>query len=93
MANPEIKAVLFDFGGVILSSPFDAFSRYEAEHGGRRVVADEERQPQVSILAALGVKGRIATLEPPGDQVQVRAIVVEVWKAETRRTVVEDREP
>jgi len=28
-----IRAVLFDFGGVILSSPFDAFARYEAEHG------------------------------------------------------------
>lgn len=28
-----IKAALFDFGGVILSSPFDAFSRYEAAQG------------------------------------------------------------
>jgi putative hydrolase of the HAD superfamily len=28
-----IKAALFDFGGVILSSPFEAFSRYEAERG------------------------------------------------------------
>ena len=28
-----IKAVLWDFGGVILSSPFDAFRRYEDEHG------------------------------------------------------------
>ena len=26
------KAVLWDFGGVILSSPFEAFNRYEAEH-------------------------------------------------------------
>lgn len=25
----EIRAVLFDFGGVILSSPFEAFARYE----------------------------------------------------------------
>ena len=33
MANPEIKAVLFDFGGVILSSPFEAFARYEQENG------------------------------------------------------------
>ena len=33
MANPEIKAVLFDFGGVILSSPFEAFARYEQEQG------------------------------------------------------------
>ncbi len=28
-----IKAVLWDFGGVILSSPFDAFNDYEAAHG------------------------------------------------------------
>jgi putative hydrolase of the HAD superfamily len=27
-----IKAVLWDFGGVILSSPFDAFNNYEAAH-------------------------------------------------------------
>jgi len=26
------KAVLWDLGGVILSSPFEAFNRYEAEH-------------------------------------------------------------
>lgn len=28
-----IKAVLFDFGGVILSSPFEAFNEYEDAHG------------------------------------------------------------
>ena len=28
-----IRAVLFDFGGVILSSPFEAFARYERERG------------------------------------------------------------
>ena len=28
-----IRAVLWDFGGVILTSPFDAFTRYEQEHG------------------------------------------------------------
>lgn len=28
-----IEAVLFDFGGVVLSSPFEAFSKYEAEIG------------------------------------------------------------
>ncbi|WCO65471.1 HAD-IA family hydrolase [Iamia majanohamensis] len=28
-----IRAALFDFGGVILSSPFEAFARYEAENG------------------------------------------------------------
>ena len=31
-----IEAVLFDFGGVILSSPFEAFSKYEAEIGRAR---------------------------------------------------------
>lgn len=29
----SIEAVLWDFGGVITSSPFDAFNRYEAERG------------------------------------------------------------
>lgn len=28
-----IRAVLWDFGGVILTSPFDAFNRYEADRG------------------------------------------------------------
>jgi len=28
-----VRAVLWDFGGVILSSPFEAFNRYEAERG------------------------------------------------------------
>jgi putative hydrolase of the HAD superfamily len=28
-----IQAVLWDFGGVVLSSPFEAFNRYEAEAG------------------------------------------------------------
>jgi putative hydrolase of the HAD superfamily len=28
-----IRAVLWDFGGVILSSPFEAFNRYEEAHG------------------------------------------------------------
>ena len=27
------RAVLFDFGGVIVSSPFESFNRYEREHG------------------------------------------------------------
>jgi putative hydrolase of the HAD superfamily len=31
--NHQIKAVLWDFGGVILTSPFEAFARYEAENG------------------------------------------------------------
>ncbi len=28
-----IRAAFFDFGGVILSSPFDAFARYESDNG------------------------------------------------------------
>ena len=32
-AETSVRAVFWDFGGVILSSPFDAFNRYEAEHG------------------------------------------------------------
>ena len=28
----EIRAALFDFGGVISTSPFEAFTRYEVEH-------------------------------------------------------------
>lgn len=28
-----IRAVLWDFGGVILTSPFDSFARYESQHG------------------------------------------------------------
>lgn len=31
--RPDLKAVLWDFGGVITSSPFEAFNRYEAERG------------------------------------------------------------
>lgn len=33
MGDSPIRAVLWDFGGVILESPFDAFTRYEAEQG------------------------------------------------------------
>jgi putative hydrolase of the HAD superfamily len=33
MTRPEIQAVLWDFGGVFTSSPFEAFNRYEAEIG------------------------------------------------------------
>jgi putative hydrolase of the HAD superfamily len=32
-SNRPIKAVLWDFGGVITSSPFDGFASYEQEHG------------------------------------------------------------
>jgi putative hydrolase of the HAD superfamily len=31
--NPKFKAVLWDFGGVITTSPFDAFNRFEVLHG------------------------------------------------------------
>ncbi|MEX2626959.1 MAG: HAD-IA family hydrolase [Ilumatobacteraceae bacterium] len=33
MSDHPLRAVLWDFGGVILSSPFEAFNRYEARHG------------------------------------------------------------
>lgn len=33
MTARQFKAVFWDFGGVIVSSPFDAFNRYEAERG------------------------------------------------------------
>lgn len=33
MSSAAIKAVLWDFGGVILTSPFEAFRRYESENG------------------------------------------------------------
>jgi len=33
MANPAFRAVLWDFGGVITESPFDAFARLERERG------------------------------------------------------------
>ena len=29
----DVRAVLWDFGGVILSSPFEAFAAYERQHG------------------------------------------------------------
>jgi putative hydrolase of the HAD superfamily len=33
MGNPEVRAVLWDFGGVLSTSPFDAFRAYEAANG------------------------------------------------------------
>lgn len=32
-SSVSYRAVLFDFGGVFTTSPFEAFTRYEAEHG------------------------------------------------------------
>jgi putative hydrolase of the HAD superfamily len=32
-AVPGIRAALFDFGGVISTSPFEAFTRFEIDHG------------------------------------------------------------
>lgn len=29
----DVKAVIWDFGGVLTASPFEAFNRYEAQHG------------------------------------------------------------
>jgi len=31
--RPDVRAVIWDFGGVVTSSPFDAFARYEVERG------------------------------------------------------------
>ena len=31
--NDRIKAILWDFGGVFTTSPFEAFARFEQEHG------------------------------------------------------------
>jgi putative hydrolase of the HAD superfamily len=35
LGNPDsgVRAVLFDYGGVLSASPFEAFARYEREHG------------------------------------------------------------
>jgi putative hydrolase of the HAD superfamily len=33
MTDTTIHAVFWDFGGVILTSPFEAFNRYERDHG------------------------------------------------------------
>lgn len=33
MANPAVRAVLWDFGGVMTESPFVAFHRFEKAHG------------------------------------------------------------
>ncbi|HET9075511.1 MAG TPA: HAD family hydrolase, partial [Acidimicrobiales bacterium] len=33
MQGSDVHAVLWDFGGVITTSPFDAFAAYEAAHG------------------------------------------------------------
>ena len=33
MANASLDAILWDFGGVLTTSPFEAFRRYESERG------------------------------------------------------------
>lgn len=33
MRHPDVQAVIWDFGGVISSSPFEAFARFEAARG------------------------------------------------------------
>ncbi len=33
MSHPPVQAVIWDFGGVISSSPFEAFAAYEQAHG------------------------------------------------------------
>ena len=62
--NPDFDAVLWDFGGVITSSPFGAFNRYESAHGLPRervikeVILDSQpskRFVEVDELAKLAV--------------------------------------
>lgn len=33
LPHPDVRAVLWDFGGVFTSSPFEAFNHFEQEHG------------------------------------------------------------
>ena len=33
MPSPDVRAVLWDFGGVLTTSPFEAFARYETDNG------------------------------------------------------------
>lgn len=50
-----IKAVLWDFGGVITTSPFEAFNRYESEHDIPRdfIRSVNARNPQHNAWAQL----------------------------------------
>ena len=52
MSDDAIRAVLFDFGGVILTSPFEAFAHYEQRNGLpagfiRQVNATDHRHQRV----------------------------------------------
>ena len=66
--NTPYQAVLWDFGGVILTSPFEAFNRYEAEAGLprdfiRRVNAvDPHHNPWAQMERAEIDLGRFAEL-------------------------------
>ena len=55
-----IRAVFFDFGGVILSSPFEAFNRYEErERAARRLHPHAQRhQPRHQRLGAASSAAR-----------------------------------
>jgi putative hydrolase of the HAD superfamily len=60
----ETRAVLWDFGGVILSSPFEAFSRYEAERGLPKdfIRGVNARNPHANAWARLE-RGDVTTAE------------------------------
>lgn len=52
---PPTRAVFWDFGGVILTSPFDAFNRYEAEHDlpGDFIRSVNSRNPDTNAWALI----------------------------------------
>lgn len=63
-ADPPVAAVIWDFGGVISSSPFDAFARFEVERGLppgflRRVNATNPHENAWALLerSEIGVDG------------------------------------
>ena len=45
-----VRAVIFDFGGVILTSPFEAFARYEADIDWQWAHSDDD-DPAVTASA------------------------------------------
>ena len=55
------SAVLFDFGGVILTSPFEAFETYEADNGYRLTRAAPEPDEDVLLILSFSGGGMRAT--------------------------------
>lgn len=51
----DLKAVIWDFGGVLTTSPFEAFNRYEAAHGLPRdfIRGVNAREPDTNAWARL----------------------------------------